>query len=46
MKRRFVLLLAALFVTVSLSAYSSIAVATDETGYSAHSDRQTGTVKP
>ncbi|CAM3422006.1 MULTISPECIES: hypothetical protein [Paenibacillus] len=46
MKRRFVVLLAALFVTVSLSAYSPTAVSADGTEYTVFSDRQTGTVKP
>lgn len=46
MKRKFVLLLAALFVTVPLSAHLSVTVSADDTGYTVYSDRQTGTVKP
>ncbi|WP_158702710.1 hypothetical protein [Paenibacillus faecalis] len=45
MKKRVVLLLTGLFVTVSLSAYVSAAAPVSETGITVQSDRQTGTVK-
>ncbi|GAB6930471.1 hypothetical protein JCM10914A_44540 [Paenibacillus sp. JCM 10914] len=46
MKKSTVALLAAVFLTLSLSAYSSPVAAADEPGFSVLSDRQTGTVKP